>query len=68
MEREHDFWTSIGDFGMKLITDEEVPSEDNLDRVKEWWNNTSDVVRERISKDATYQRLADKLREQKIIS
>lgn len=66
--REREFWNSIGDFGMKLITDEEIPSEDNADRVKEWWENTSDVVRERISKDAAYQRLANKLREQKIIS
>ncbi|MBO7132188.1 hypothetical protein J6V85_02955 [Candidatus Saccharibacteria bacterium] len=49
LKRDYNYWNAIGDEGLKYITGEETPNDDNKERILTWWNALDNDTRNRIS-------------------
>ena len=63
IEEDYRYWNSIGGEGIKYITGEEPFSDENAEKIMNWWNSLDDMTRGRISHNSlpAYRKLMEKI-------
>ena len=64
LKKEYDYWNMIGDEGLRYLTHEEVPNDDNKERVLTWWASLNDDIKDRIADSPLNRKLVTWIREQ----